>query len=63
MWADILHDGVQLRGVDEQDESPEISLPEDEQDLIDRSEGDSGQELSEQEKNLAITQAKLIGDL
>jgi len=45
------------------DENPDVSLPEDEQDLIDKLEGDSGQELSEQEKNLAITQAKLIGGL
>lgn len=49
--------------MDEQDESPEISLPKDEQDLIDQLEGESGQELSDQEKNLAIAQAKLIGDL
>ena len=49
--------------MDEQDEFPEISLPEDEQDLIDQLEGDSGQELSEQENNLAIAQARLIGDL
>jgi hypothetical protein len=48
--------------MDEQHESPEISLPEDEQDLIDQLEGE-GRELSEQEKNLAIAQAKLIGDL
>jgi hypothetical protein len=38
------------------------SLPEDEQDLIYQLEGE-GRELSEQERNLAITQAKLIGDL
>jgi hypothetical protein len=49
--------------MDEREESPEISLPEDEQDLIDKLEGDSSQELSEQEKNLAIAQATLIGDL
>jgi hypothetical protein len=45
------------------DENPEVSLPEDEQDLIDQLEGESGRELSEQEKNLAIAQARLIGDL
>lgn len=49
--------------MDKQDESPKISLPEDEQDLINQLEGESGRELSEQEKNLAVAQAKLIGDL
>jgi hypothetical protein len=45
------------------DENPDVKIPEDEQDLIHQLEGESGQELSEQEKNLAIAQAKLIGDL
>jgi hypothetical protein len=45
------------------DENSDVSLPEDEQDLIDQLEGESGQELSEQEKNLVIAQSKLIGDL
>lgn len=49
--------------MDEQDESPEVSLPEDEEDLIAELEDERGRELSEQEKNLAIAQAKLIGDL
>lgn len=49
--------------MDEQDKSPEVSLPEDESDLLAELEDKRGQELSEQEKNLAIAQAKLIGDL
>lgn len=49
--------------MDEQDESPEISLPEDEDDLIAELEDKRGRELTEEETNLAVTQAKLIGDL
>jgi len=45
------------------DENSEVSLPEDEQDLIDQLEGESGRELPEQEKSLAIAQERLIGDL
>lgn len=47
----------------EENESPESDLPDDEADLIDRLEGERGCELTEQEKNLAIAQAKLIGDI
>lgn len=49
--------------MDEQDESPEVSLPENEADLITKLEDGEGCELSEEKKNLAPTHAKLIGDL
>ena len=49
--------------MDEQDESPEVSLPEDESDLLAELEDERGRELSEQEANLAVAQARLIGDL
>ena len=49
--------------MDEQDESPEVSLPEDEEDLIAELEDERGRELTEEEANLAVTQARLIGDL
>jgi hypothetical protein len=41
-----------------QDKSPDVQIPEDEQEVIER----AGAE-TEQEKNLAIAQAKRIGDL
>lgn len=41
----------------------EIDIPDDEQDVIEQMEEDKGEELTEQEKNLAIAQAELIGDL
>jgi hypothetical protein len=49
--------------MDEQDESPEVSLPEDEDDLIAELEDERGRELTEKEANLAVAQARLIGDL
>lgn len=49
--------------MDEQNESPEVSLPNDEADLIAQLEEEQECELTEEEQNLAITQAKLIGDL
>jgi hypothetical protein len=49
--------------MDEQDESPEISLPEDEEDLLAELEDERGRELSEQEANLAVVQARKIGDI
>jgi hypothetical protein len=47
----------------EQDESPEVSLPEDEADLLAELEDERGRELTEKEANLAVAQARLIGDL
>ena len=45
------------------DEQTDVDLPEDEQDVVEMiSDGDDS-EPTEQEKNLAIAQAKLIGDL
>jgi hypothetical protein len=44
----------------EEEESPEIQIPEDEQAVIEMI---GGEEASEQQKNLAIAQAKLIGDI
>jgi hypothetical protein len=49
--------------MDEQNDSPEVSLPEDEADLISELEDKRGRELTEQEANLAVAQAELIGDL
>ena len=49
--------------MDEQDESPETSLPEDESDLIAELEDERGRELTEEEANVAVAQARLIGDL
>jgi hypothetical protein len=43
---------------DKQDEKPEIGLPVDEEEVIDM----AGAETDE-EKNLAVAQARLIGDL
>lgn len=48
--------------MDEQDESPEVSLLEDEADLIAELEDERGRGLTEEEKNLAVAQARLIGD-
>jgi len=45
------------------DKNPDVSLPEDEQDLIDQLEDERGREITEEEANLAVTQARLIGDL
>ncbi|SEN54120.1 hypothetical protein SAMN05216388_1003353 [Halorientalis persicus] len=42
----------------EQDKSPEINLPEDEEDVIKM----AGAE-TEEEQNLAVAQARLIGDI
>lgn len=41
----------------------EIRIPEDEREALEIASGDSGDELSEKEKNLAVAQARLIGDL
>jgi hypothetical protein len=49
--------------MDEQDESPEVNIPEDESDLLAELEDKRGRELTEQEANLAVAQARLIGDL
>jgi hypothetical protein len=49
--------------MDEQDESPEISIPEDEDDLLAELEDERGRELTEQEANLAVAQARFIGDI
>ncbi|WP_161972904.1 hypothetical protein [Halostella pelagica] len=49
--------------MDEQDESPEVSLPADEADLLAKLEDERGRELTEEETNLAVAQARLIGDL
>jgi hypothetical protein len=49
--------------MDEQDESPEVSLPEDEEDLIAELEDECGRELTEEEANVAVAQARLIGDI
>lgn len=48
--------------MDEDDESdgPDVRIPEDEAELIEMI---GGEEMTEQEKNVAIAQAKLIGDL
>lgn len=48
---------------EEQDKSPEIYVPENESDLLARLEEKRGEELTEKEANVAIAQAKLIGDL
>ena len=45
------------------DTNPELPHFEDEQDLIDYMEERRGRELTEQERNLAIAQAKLVGEL
>lgn len=44
----------------EEDETPEVEIPEDEQAVIDMI---GGEDVSEQKKNVAIAQAKLIGDI
>ena len=44
---------------EKENENPEIRIPEDEQAVIDM----LGDDATEEEKNLAIAQAKLIGDL
>lgn len=49
--------------MDNQDESPEVSLPEDEADPLAELEDNRGRKLTEQEANLAVAQARLIGDL
>jgi len=49
--------------MDEQDESPEVSLPEDESDLIAELEDERGRELTEEEADLAVVQAQKIGDI
>jgi|APHM01.1.fsa_nt_gi hypothetical protein len=41
------------------DENPEIRIPEDEQAVVDMLDDDA----SEQEENVAIAQARLIGDM
>jgi hypothetical protein len=43
---------------EEQDRSPDVQIPKDEEEVIEMSEAET-----EQQKNLAIAQAKLIGDL
>jgi len=43
---------------EQQDERPDYWIPEDEQEVIERADAET-----DQEKNLAIAQAKLIGDL
>jgi hypothetical protein len=45
------------------DDGDGIRIPEDEQDVIDMMEEFRGRELTEQEKNLAIAQAKLVGEI
>lgn len=45
------------------DDEGEVQIPKDEQAVIDMLEGERGEKLSEQEQNLAIAQAKLIGDI
>lgn len=53
-------------GGDERDgmaEPPEVELPEDAADLIAQLEAERGRDLTEQERNLAVAQANLIGDL
>lgn len=42
---------------------PEFKIPEDEAEVIEMMEADKGEKLTEQEKNLCIAQAKLIGEL
>jgi len=49
--------------MDEQNESLEISIPEDEGDLTIQLEEGKGRKLIKEKKNLAFTQAKLVGDL
>ena len=49
--------------MDDQDESSEVSLPEDEADQLAELEDNCGGKLTEQEANLAVAQARLIGDL
>ena len=44
---------------EKEDKNPEIRIPEDEQAVIDM----LGDDATEEEKNVAIAQAKLIGDL
>jgi len=44
-------------------EPPEVELPEDAADLIAQLEAERGRDLTEQERNLAVAQANLIGDL
>ena len=45
------------------DEHTDVELPEDEQDVVEMISDEDDSEPAEQEKNLAIAQAKLIGDL
>lgn len=45
------------------DEDPEISIPEDEQAAVEIVAADSDEEQTEEERNLIVTQARLIGDL
>jgi hypothetical protein len=40
-----------------------MSLPEDEADLLAELEDERGRELTEEEANLAVAQARLIGDI
>ncbi|MGB9960965.1 hypothetical protein ACOZ32_01940 [Halobacterium sp. MBLA0001] len=49
--------------MDKQDKSPEVSLPENEAGLLAKLEDGRGQKLTEEEANLAVAQARLIGDL
>jgi Na+/H+ antiporter NhaB len=53
--------GVVLERMSEERDGRDI--PEDEQDVVATVEEDKGSKLSEQERNLAIAQAKLIGDI
>jgi hypothetical protein len=45
------------------DEQADVEVPEDEQDVVEMISGEDDSEPTEQEKNLAIAQAELIGDL
>ena len=49
--------------MDEQDKSPEVSLPEDEANLLAGLKDERGREPTEQEANLAVARARLIGDI
>lgn len=49
--------------MDEHEKSPEVSLPEDDAGLIDELEDERGRKLTEKEANLAVVQARKIGDI
>jgi len=45
------------------EDADEYRIPEDETDVVEQLEAERGRKLTEQERNLAIAQARLIGDI